>query len=61
LSQASLTELFGRGFADLSVSQLIQYLRCLGQEVELYASVRERQLEEAQKMAVMAQSVVMLL
>ena len=49
LSQQELADLFGRGFADLSISQLIQYLHCLGQEVELSVSVSKRQPQKARK------------
>lgn len=48
LSKEELTHLLGHGFSDLPISQMIDYLRCLGYDVELFATVRER-VPEAKK------------
>jgi len=50
LSKEKLSHLLGRGFSDYSLSQLIGYLQCLGNDVELSASVRER-LPEVKEIA----------
>lgn len=42
LSKEELAHLLGHGFSDLSLSQLIGYLHCLGRDVELSATVHER-------------------
>jgi predicted XRE-type DNA-binding protein len=54
LSKEELAHMLGHGLSDLSISQLIGYLRCLGLEVELSVCVRERepQAEEREAIAV---------
>ncbi len=42
LSQHDLAELLEGALSEYSVNQLIQYLNCLGRDVELSATVRER-------------------
>ena len=42
LSQHDLAELLEGALSECSVNQLIQYLSCLGRDVELSATVRER-------------------
>ncbi|MGI4791916.1 MAG: helix-turn-helix domain-containing protein [Janthinobacterium lividum] len=51
LSQHNLSELLEGALSDFSLSQLIGYLNCLGREVELSASIRERvsEVKQAQK------------
>jgi predicted XRE-type DNA-binding protein len=48
LSKEEIAHLLGHGFSDLPISQMIGYLRCLGYDVELFATVRER-VPEAQE------------
>jgi predicted XRE-type DNA-binding protein len=45
LSQHNLAELLEGAISKYTVNQLVQYLNCLGRDVELSASVRERALE----------------
>ena len=45
LSKKELAHLLGHGFSDPSISQLVGYLHCLGNDVELSISVRERSPE----------------
>lgn len=42
LSQQSLSELLEGALSDFSISQLVSYLNCLGRDVTLSATVRER-------------------
>ena len=42
LDQHSLAELLEGALSGHSTNQLIQYLNCLGRDVELFATVRER-------------------
>lgn len=42
LEQHSLSELLEGGLSEFSVSQLTNYLHCLGYDVQLSATVRER-------------------
>ena len=42
LSQPDLAELLEGALAEYSINQLIQYLNCLGRDVELSATVRQR-------------------
>ena len=42
LDQHSLAELLEGALSGHSINQLIQYLNCLGRDVELFATVRER-------------------
>ena len=42
MSKEELAHLLGHGFSDPSISQLIGYLHCLGNDVELSVSVHER-------------------
>ncbi len=42
LGQHNLAELLEGAHSEHSVNQLIQYLNCLGRDVELFATVRER-------------------
>ena len=42
LSQHNLAELLEGALSKYTVNQLVQYLNCLGRDVELSASVRER-------------------
>jgi len=42
LRQHDLAELLEGALAEYSINQLIQYLNCLGHDVELSATVRER-------------------
>lgn len=48
LSREGLSHLLGHGFSGYSLSQLVGYLHCLGNDVELSASVRERVPEAAE-------------
>lgn len=45
MDQKKLSELLKGALSKHSVDELVQYLRCLGQEVKLSVSVRERQPE----------------
>ncbi len=42
LSQEELAGLFDHAFSEFSLSQLLHYLHCLGRDVTLSATVRER-------------------
>lgn len=42
ISKEQLGDLLGRGFSDFTLSQLTGYLHCLGYDVQLSATVRER-------------------
>lgn len=49
LSKEDLADALGHGFSDYSISQLIGYLKCLGCDVKLSASVYPR-ASEAKKL-----------
>lgn len=42
ISKEQLSDLLGHGFSDFTLSQLTGYLHCLGYDVQLSATVRER-------------------
>ena len=42
VSKEQLGSLLGRGYSDVTLSQLTSYLHCLGYDVQLSASVRKR-------------------
>ncbi len=48
ISKEELSRLLGRGFSEFTLSQLTSYLHCLGYDVELSATVRERAPEAKQ-------------
>ncbi len=59
LSQEEFAGLIDHAFSEFSLSQLLQYLHCLGRDVTLSATVRERvptaeQTQKAEQEAVLA-------
>lgn len=51
VSKEELAHLLDHGFSEFSISQFVQFLRCLGHDVTLSATVRERapEVKQAQK------------